>query len=177
MKISDLIHIGKLSSRISKMTDSRELILKVDKEYSHLSEKLDNVFLLFTDHRVRYTKIDIEISEAGQKKAKHWVVCIEDEDIMEELITQKSVTVCLDDELLNMIDEQSEYFDPIGMSVIWDSEEVATIVGFFFNGAHDVYEIKMMDSRVVLIPDVSDFVTETNVTDRYIKVVKLDQFF
>lgn len=164
MEAGDLIHIGKL-----KMNTKRSVLSYVPlAEYEHLSSELDNVFLIFKDYRVRYGKIDI---------SEDMTAMIFDDDVLQELQCEESITVGLDQEGLEQIDHDSEYFDPIGMKVLWGDVQVATIDNYFYNGAHDVYELQMNDGRVVLIPDVETFVVETNIQERFIRVVDLDQFF
>lgn len=163
MEISDLIQIGKLQYHKAK----NEFALKLDKEYLHLSERLTEIFLIFKDHRVRYAKIDI--LSLGR-------IRIHDEDLIEEIGSEDYVQICLDDQALSLIDDEYEYFDPVGMNVICNDEIVGSIIDYFFNGAHDVYEIKLHDDSVILIPDVESFVMETNVPSRFIKAKDLDQF-
>ena len=164
MEAGDLIHIGKLKINSKK----GELCFIPQSEYKHLSDELDNVFLIFKDYRVRYGKIDI---------SQNLTAKIFDDDVLQELQSEESVTVGLDQEELEKLDSNSEYFDPTGMKVLWNDTEVATIDNFFHNGAHDVYELQMNDGRVVLIPDVEAFVVETNISERFIRVVDLDRFF
>jgi ribosomal 30S subunit maturation factor RimM len=126
---------------------------------------------------VRYGKIDV-LKIVNDNTA---VINIKDEDLREELLDIDSVKIALDEDDINLIDDDSIYYDPIGMKVIWNDKEVAVIKDFFYNGAHYVYEIVLLtiDSftgRVVLIPDVDAFVVETNVEERFIRVVDLDQF-
>jgi len=188
MQISDLIPIGQVQTRKSSDGQQKVMLLKLQKEFQHLLTKIDDVFLLFTDHRVRYTKIIF--TQNGQTRSKDIEVSFDDEDVIEEILGsgQRSadsekrtansgrVQVCLDGDALSQIEDDDMYFDPVGMSVICDDEVVATIKGFFFNGAHDVYEILLADGREILFPDVDEWVTETNIPERYIKVRDLDQF-
>jgi len=177
MKISDLINIGRLKFSLK----GGRPFIKVKAEYQHLLPRLNNVFLIFKDHRVRYGKIDI-LKIIGENKA---VINVDDDDLLDELSAEESVNIALDEDEINSVDEESIYYDPIGMKVIWNDEEVAVIKDFFHNGAHYVYEIVLCDQtpdttrekeRVVLIPDVESFVIETNVEERFIRVVNLDQF-
>jgi len=176
MEISDLIHIGKLDIRKERGSEQRTLFLKVAEEFQYLLGHLGDVFLLFTDYRVRYAKI--LFTDLNTQKGKQTGRCVtfDDEDLLEELKSEKSVTICLDDDEIARIDDIVGYFDPTGMSVIWNSECVGTIKGFFYNGAHDVYELQMTDGKLVLIPDVEAFVIETNPEERFIRVKDLDQF-
>jgi ribosomal 30S subunit maturation factor RimM len=181
MDITDLIPIGTLILKKSgkgRGTTDSDISFEIQNEYQHLIPNIDNVFFLFKDHRVRYGSVKCKIQNAGNEKSgAEKIVDIPDVDLLEEILTQNNITVCLDPETIDRFADYSEYYDPVGMKVIWNEEVVATIIDFFFNGAHDVYELKMMDDRVVLIPDVDAFVIETNIPDRYIRVVDLDQFF
>ena len=172
MEISDLKCIGKLRFE-KKVGDDKKIILKVKADYQKFLSRISDVFLIYKDHRVRYGKIDII------KAIKEGVALVdfEDLDLKEELEIEDSASVFIDEDMINQLDDENVYFDPVGMKVIWEGAEVAHIVNFFFNGAHDVYEIEMLDKRIVLIPDVESFVIETNLEERYIRVVDLDQFF
>ena len=171
MEISDLTKIGKI--KCSKNDElEKKLYLHIDEDYKSFLPKLKNIFLIYKDHRVRYGKI-IDLKMIDDTKA---VVNFDDDDVKAELEKEFQVTVMIDDEEFVQLDEENQYFNPIGMKVIWNEKEVATIKDFFYNGAHDVYEIEMDDKKIVLIPDVENFVTETNTVERYIKVINLDQF-
>jgi ribosomal 30S subunit maturation factor RimM len=103
-------------------------------------------------------------------------VQINDEDIAQEALGEQSIQLSLDEEELNDLDDDSEYFDPVGMKVFHEGDDVAVISHFFHNGAHWVYELRLHDTKTVLIPDVERYVIETNTIERYIRVVDLDQF-
>jgi len=165
MEINDLVNIGKL--KFNQTTKKPYIMVK--KSYQHLLTKLNQVFLIFKDHRVRYVSIGF-IKALNEDKA---IMSINDVDILQEVSTEESVGVYLEELELDNLDET---YDPIGMKVYWNGEVVATIKHFFYNGAHYVYELLMHDKSIVLIPDVERFVIETNIEERYIKVVDLDQF-
>ena len=161
--ISDLTIIGKINAK---------LLMTISSEYKHISKKLEYVFLIFTDHRVRYGKIEISKVIAADR----FEINIPDLDLLDEISKEKSVQIALDEEEIIKIDENSQYFNPIGMKVVWNNDVVGTIIDHFYNGAHDVYEIELQDKKTILIPDVEDFVIETNTDEHFIRVVNLDQF-
>jgi ribosomal 30S subunit maturation factor RimM len=171
MQISDLIQIGKIEVRKIRGGLATELVFKLDSEFRPTVSRLNDIFLIFTDQRVRYTQM--EIKSLSDRKI---IVEIPDTDTLSEVLRESNVLVCLDDETLSSIHDDSEYFDPVDMSVIWNDQNVGKIAGFFDNGAHDVYEVALADGNSILIPDVPSFVIETNTTERFIKVVDLDQF-
>jgi len=164
-EIAKLTKIGKIDSKLN-------LIIKSD--FKHILPNLSYVYLLFTDHRVRYGKINF-LKQINDIKA---VFSIDNIDLLEEIEKEKSVLVALDDEILNMLEGEQLYYDPIGMEVIWNSTIIGVISDFYYNGAHDVYEISLNKepSRNIYIPDVDRFVIETNPDERFIKVVDIDQF-
>ena len=176
--ISDLIHIAKLRHKKDKQTGKSELYLrKIKSEFLPLIPKMNGVFLIYKDHRVRYEKMDVS-SQNGED-----VVYIRDEDTLEEILKEQEVIVAIDKDTINEMDENDTYYDPIDMKVIWNDTEVATIKDFFYNGAHYVYELEINENikdqnmtQHVLIPDVEAFVIETDTKNRFIKVVDLDQF-
>ena len=173
MEISDLLYIGKLkNSQQSDKEKGKSFRITVFSDYESLLGNLKNVFLIYTDHSVRYVEIDI-LRIISENQAD---VSILDDDIKSELLKEKQVGIYLDEDELNAISDDEIYYDPIGMDVYWNDEAVAIIKSFFYNGAHYVYELEMNDKRIILIPDVEAFVIETNTTDRYIKVIDLDLF-
>jgi len=171
MEISDLICIGKLGFS-KNSNDKSKIIIQLKAKYQNFLPRLVNIFLIYKDHRVRYGKIDI-LQIINETKA---IIDLEDQDLKEELAADYQAGVYLDELELNDLDDNGIYFDPVGMKVIWNDLEVGEIKDFFYNGAHDVYEIQMSDKRMILIPDVDSFVKETNIDERFINVVDLDQF-
>lgn len=170
MEISDLVKIGSLE--FSKNNPSG-ISIKVKTEFQNLLSKLNKVFLIFKDHRVRY--VTVKCVETTDDKKSY--IQFTDSEIEDEIKSVNTVYVSLDKDEIESLDDSGEYFDPVGMKVVWREKEVAIIKDFFFNGAHDVYEIQMFDSdKLVLIPDVEAFVTETNIDGNFIRVIDLDQF-
>jgi ribosomal 30S subunit maturation factor RimM len=169
MEVSDLINIGKL-----RHDRQRKPYIVIKKEYQHLLPKLRNTFLIFKDHRVRYVSVEI-LNTLGENKA---YISINDSDVAKEASVEEFTFVSIDEDEINQLDDETTYYDPIGMKVSWNSKEVGEIIHFFNNGAHYVYEIQLYDydKQVVLIPDVDDFVIETNTEERFISVRDLDKF-
>ena len=183
--ISKLVKIGKLKAvefrkdklgnngkKTANESNKKHWQIVLVPEYQDYLGKLKSLYLIFKDHRVRYIKVDILRTIADNKA----LVTFDDEDLLQELISEDTLQVCLDEEELNSLDTENLYYDPEGMSVIWNDQNVGTIKDFFYNGAHYVYEITMDDGKLVLIPDVEAFVTETDIEKRFIRVVELDQF-
>jgi ribosomal 30S subunit maturation factor RimM len=173
MEITDLIKVGIVKVKKSKNSINSEFLLYLDDDYIEIVKELNIFFLIFKDHRVRYGKIFEQ--KYYQDNIKY--IKFDDEDLHNEIKKENEVYLCLEKELIEKLENDNGYFDPIGFHVIWNNQNVGKITEFFFNGAHDVYEIKMNDENVVLIPDVESFVPETNVKEKYITVVNLDQFF
>ncbi|MCD4819078.1 MAG: hypothetical protein K8S23_10345 [Candidatus Cloacimonetes bacterium] len=59
MEISDLIEIGKFGNRL---TEDGFIKFKKKTEFSSLKLSVKDIFLIFTDHSVRYVTIDNQIS-------------------------------------------------------------------------------------------------------------------
>jgi len=173
MKISDLICIGRLDLVQQESSKEKSIYLVLKPEYQFLASSLTNIFLIFKDHRVRYGTIEQQ-KLVSKKKT---IVYFSDPDLREEINSEQRINIYLDEDGLNTLDEKNIKPNPIGMTVYWNENDVGIIRDFFYNGAHYVYEIAMTDNKNVLIPDVVDFVVETNITKNYIKVVNLDQFF
>jgi len=157
---------------IETMNMEGKFIKKLDPAARYMFPHLSNVFFVFDEQRVRYSKVMSKLCA----KQNTCMLRVDDEDLLDELLTGEAVDICLDEDGVNAIDEENGFYDPEGMKVIWDGKEVGLIKHFFHNGAHYVYEIEMADKQVVLIPDVETFVIETNVSERFIRVVELNQF-
>ncbi len=171
MEISDLINIGRLKFSL-KGENKSKLLLNLKPEFQHLLPKLEKVFLIFKDHRVRYGTIK-KIKIVGDNQA---VLDFEDQDLVNEILKEDQISVYLDETEINSLDKDNVYYDPIGMKVIWENEKVAEITDFFFNGAHYVYELEMYDKRKILIPDVDSFVIFTDISNHTITVKDLNLF-
>ncbi|MCL2064494.1 MAG: hypothetical protein FWG98_08985 [Candidatus Cloacimonetes bacterium] len=177
-EVANLVTIGKIrftaphKNKIFVSINKVRIELILTSAYQHLLEKISKVYLIYTDHRVRYGKIDI-LKVINEKQA---VINILDKDLKDEAINEKSIKIAIDEEEINKIDETAIYFDPIGMRVFWESKDIGQIKDFFYNGAHYVYEIKLEDARLVLVPDVDAFIEETNIENRFIKLKEFEQF-
>jgi hypothetical protein len=103
MEISDLIIIGSLDYNHKR----RSNYIRIESEFLHLLPKLKNIFLIFKDYRVRYGIIDIaEIISINTAK-----ITFRDYELQEEFTGIKSVRVALDEEEINMIDENTIYYE------------------------------------------------------------------
>ena len=147
MQISDLVAIGKLGKSI----DSNGVIPFKNYKNSHLFF-LKNVFLVFTDNRVRYVTVT-EIDSKTSIKIK-----IDDEDILTDAIQDGNVSVMLAPEYINEMLHEQEDEGLIGMKVFFRNRQLGIVVESFFNGAQEVITIECGDGKEILVPLVDVYV-------------------
>jgi len=118
MEISDLIKVGSLEfSRDS----SKKVVLKLRTEFQHILTNNSEFFLIFKDHRVRYVAISVE--KIINNNCSY--VKILDDDVAEEILLEDNLTICLSQDDINKSNDSDQYFNPIGMKVLWKNQEVA----------------------------------------------------
>jgi ribosomal 30S subunit maturation factor RimM len=156
MQISDLVAIGKLG----KFIDKKGFIPFREYKNYHLQTDED-VFLLFTDNRVRYVTIT-EINTQSSLKIK-----IDDAEIQSEAALDGNVTVMLSQNDVDHYFNESNEEDLIGMPVYFLGKKLGKIVESFFNGAQEIITIQTEIDKEILIPLVDKFIREIN-ADRII---------
>ncbi len=64
----------------------------------------------------------------------------------------------------------------IGLKVLNNQTRIGTLIDVIKIPANDVYEVSLNDGKKILIPAISDFVEEVNLTEGYIKVKRYEEF-
>lgn len=151
MQISDLVAIGKLGKSI----DSNGFILFKEYRNFHLFF-LEDIFLLFTDNRVRYVTVT-EIDSKTSIKLK-----IDAEDILADAAQDGNVTVMLPQEDIDQMTNELSGEDLSGMKVFFQDRLMGIVVESFFNGAQEVITIESKDGKEIMVPLVDAYVVEIN---------------
>ncbi|MDO9578025.1 MAG: hypothetical protein Q7J16_09080 [Candidatus Cloacimonadales bacterium] len=149
MQISDLVAIGKLGKSI----DSNGFIPFKEYRNFHLFF-LEDIFLLFTDNRVRYVTVT-EIDSKTSIKLK-----IDAEDILADAAQDGNVTVMLPQEDIDQMTNELSGEDLSGMKVFFQDRLLGIVVESFFNGAQEVITIESKDGKEIMVPLVDAYVVE-----------------
>ncbi|MDY6915306.1 MAG: hypothetical protein SVM86_03185, partial [Candidatus Cloacimonadota bacterium] len=124
MQISDLIPIGKLGISL----DKKDGFLTFRSKESISLDKLKDIFLVFSDHRVRYVTID-KIAESSKNQFS-----ILETEVLEEIENVKKVQVMLDPEVWeNIRNISTNNFK--GYDVYYKNKIIGKIVDTLYNPA------------------------------------------
>ncbi|HOQ80527.1 MAG TPA: hypothetical protein PLH63_05635, partial [Candidatus Cloacimonadota bacterium] len=109
MELNDLTIIGKLGfGDIIKGW----IPIRLNPDFLDYFERISHLFVIFTDHRVRY----VTVKNAKIIKGKHYLKLVEPE-IMLEIEKQTNLQAAIDQEIITEL-TSDEYYDPIGMKVM-----------------------------------------------------------
>ncbi len=156
MQISDLVAVGKLGKIIDK---NGFIVFKVNDGFQPFS--LTDVFLVFTDNRVRYVTIE-EI-----ETVKGFSIKIDDMEVAKEAAKDGSVLVMLQKEETDKLQEKNNKNDLLGKKVIFKGNKIGMIIDIFNNSVYNVLVIEMNNGKELMIPMV----------DFYIKKIENDSVF
>lgn len=156
MQISDLVAVGKLGKIIDK---NGFITFKVNDGFQPFS--LTDVFLVFTDNRVRYVTIE-EI-----ETRKGFNIKIDDMEVAREAAEDGSVLVMLQKEETDKLQEKNDKNDLLGKKVIFKGKRIGLIIDIFNNSFYDVLVIEMNNGKELMIPMV----------DFYIEKIENDSVF
>jgi 16S rRNA processing protein RimM len=167
MDIDDLIVIGKLGfGQIVKGW----VPVRLNPDFQNSIIQFTHLFVIFTDHRVRYATV---------KKAKliqgKWYIKFTEPELMLEMNGQTNMLIAIDTEELSVIDDE-DYYEPVGMKVISQDEEVGVIIDWFSNNAQDIFVVKDIEGNEIMIPDVPYYVEKTDIENQVIYVRNIEQF-
>ncbi|RLC52654.1 MAG: hypothetical protein DRI23_02255 [Candidatus Cloacimonadota bacterium] len=147
MQIKDLVAIGKLGNCLHK----NGFISFKEAENFELFF-LKNIFLLFTDNRVRYVEvIDLE-TDNGIK------IRIDDDEIAMDVVEDGNVQVMLAKEDIKQLQQENDVIDLVGIPVVFEGNEIGFVTESFFNGAHEVISFENENGKEIMIPLVEAYV-------------------
>lgn len=168
MDIDDLIIIGKLGLS-QKQKDWIQF--QINPDFQDYLKKIEEIFLIFKDHRVRYVKV-----EKIAKRDNKLFFRIQDKDVADELTNQAETLIAVDPETLEGWQDEEGLYDPIGMQVIWKEQVIGEVTDWFNNGAQDVFVITLNNGNEIMIPDVEVYITEIDTETRRILCQEIEDF-
>jgi ribosomal 30S subunit maturation factor RimM len=156
MKINDLIAIGKLGN---KLNSEGYIPFRKKEELVPFLLKTKDIFLLFTDHRVRYVTIENEQEDWLQLK---------ENDITLEAVHDGNVQVLLapeDYQLWNDIVQIEPYLN----FAAWENNVmIGKICDYIYRPLQNLFEIELENGKTFYVPDVSEYVTSIDTTAKTI---------
>ncbi|MBL7148790.1 MAG: hypothetical protein ISS80_01825 [Candidatus Cloacimonetes bacterium] len=159
MEISDLIAIGKLG----KFVDSDGYIsFKPNKIFQSFS--LQDVFLFFTDHSVKYVKIEDNLNDKMLK--------IDDLEIARDAAEDGKVLVMLPQEDITMLLDEHDILNYTGMKVHFADSIIGKVKETFFNNAHNILIVELINGNEIMIPVVDYYVEQIEGNEIYTKNIK-----
>lgn len=166
MELNDLTIIGKLGfGDIIKGW----IPIRLNPDFLDYFERISHLFVIFTDHRVRY----VTVKNAKIIKGKHYIKLVEPE-IMLEIEKQTNLQAAIDQEIFTEL-TSDEYYDPIGMKVMNNNMLFGEIIDWFSNNAQDVFVVKDNSDNELLIPDVDVYVQDIDYENRIIYTKNIEQ--
>ncbi len=159
MEISDLIAIGKLG----KFVDSDGYIsFKPNKIFQSFS--LQDVFLFFTDHSVKYVKIEDNLNDKMLK--------IDDLEIARDAAEDGKVLVMLPQEDITMLLDEHDISNYTGMKVHFADSIIGKVKETFFNNAQNILIVELINGNEIMIPVVDYYVEQIEGNEIYTKNIK-----
>ncbi len=164
MKISDLISIGNLSA----ILDSDGLVA-FKPNHNFIDEFLDikDVFVVFTDNRVRYLTIEQILSENNKILLKFL-----EEEIFEEIAESTGVKLMLDSETASKYD--SDFFNYEEMKVVFEDKSVGKVTDSFSNSQYMIFNVEDETGKEFLIPNVEAYISKIDFENRVIYTNSID---
>ena len=156
MTLDDLVEVGKLGNS----NRAPEGFLRFQPNWNFHTYFLDinDVFLVFTDHRVRYVTIE------DIRQNKFFWIKIKESDVIDEVIASQSVQYCLPKSLIENSQYQNDDDYLTGMEVVVDNNIIGIVTESFYNGAHNILVVNTSDQKEIMIPVVDQYVISIDKT-------------
>ena len=162
MKIDDLISVGSLGKSINKNGFFKyKSLLELPQE----SKLLNEVFLIFKDHRVRF--VDVEFSGNNEDRIK-----ITDLYLANEVVKAGGVKVALALDNINDLRVKNGLLPSGEMKIVFDGEEIGILIDIFDNNAHEILVVELKNGKEIMIPYVDYFVSESSNEKVIVKNIK-----
>jgi len=150
IQLKDLIPIARLTG----LTDDGCLVLKTYKNFEDDFLKIQDLFLIFKDNRVRIvTLTDVKVSKAIHIKIKEI-------DVLEEMTNPDEVKVCMAPDDVEAITNEDEEDTPLGKDAVFNEAVIGKVTDWFDNTAHDVLVIVLKNESEIMVPDVDYYVVD-----------------
>jgi ribosomal 30S subunit maturation factor RimM len=159
MLINDLVAIGKLGKSVDKKG-----FIPFKEFYNFQQFNLQDVFLLFTDNRVRYVSI-VDIDDRNNIK-------LDDDEIMQEAALDGNVSVMLAPEDFQKILQDNEIVVYVGKQIFSQKKHIGKVVESFHNGAQEVLEIETPDGGLFMVPLVEKYLEKMEEDKIFLKDIE-----
>ena len=163
MQISDLIPIGKLGNSIDK---NGFIPLKKNRNFQPFYLDLKDLFLVFTDYRVRYVTID-KVLEGNKLKIR-----FDETEVTKEASKAGKVQVMLSPDDMEEVIAQHDSESDIDKFVIFKNHKIGKVVDIFETLAHEIHIVKLSDGKEIMIPDVEFYISKKDKQNIYVKNIE-----
>ncbi|MFC1887909.1 ribosome maturation factor RimM [Candidatus Cloacimonadota bacterium] len=151
MKIDDLITVGSLGKSLNKNGFFKyKSLLELPQE----SKLVNEVFLIFRDHRVRF--VDVEFSDNNR------TIKVQDQDLIADIIESDGVKIAISKENLDELRIEIGLIPSRNMNIVFQDEVIGNLVEIFDNRAHEILVVKLINGKEVMIPYVDHFVIDSD---------------
>ena len=163
MQISDLIPIGKLGNSIDK---NGFISFKKNRNFQTFYLDLKDVFLVFTDYRVRYVTIDKVI---GGNKLK---IRFEETEVTKDAAKSGKVQVMLSSDDMEEVIAQHDSENDIDKFVIFKNHKIGKVIDIFETLAHEIHIVKLTHGKEIMIPDVEFYISKKDKQNIFVKNIE-----
>jgi len=163
MQISDLIPIGKLGNSIDK---NGFISFKKNRNFQPFYLDLKDLFLVFTDHRVRYVTID-KVLEGNKPKIR-----FEENEVTKEAAKAGKVQVMLSNTDVEEVIAQHDSESDVDKFVIFKNHKIGKVKDILETLAHEIHIVKLADGKEIMIPDVEFYISKKNKQNIYVKNIE-----
>jgi len=161
MQISDLVPIGKLGNSIN---EEGFITFKKNRKFQFFNFEIKDVFLIFTDYRVRYVTID-------KVKLNHNLhIKFLETEVMEEAIQDKNVFLAIPKNNIKQILNTSESLNYVGMEVDYEGCNLGCVVDVITNSFQSNFVILAANKKEIMIPDVDFYILKKDTKQRILYV-------
>lgn len=156
MKITDLIAIGKLGN---KLNSKGYIFFRIKDNSGSFSLPIKDVFLLFTDHRVRY--VTIEDEQDG------WIL-LEERDSMREAALDGNVQVMLAPEEYQRWNDIAQIEPFLQYQAIENDVTIGIICDYIKRPMQNLFEIEQDNGKTFYVPDSLPYVKSIDKVNKMI---------
>lgn len=164
MNFSKLISVGKLGLRMHE----KGFLLRVNRNFKPAFLKIPDVFLVFSDDRVRYVTLasfyvgnkcfnSQSLDENAVFETSKIYVNFVEKDVYSEITTANKVSLMYEKEALGIVEE--EYKDFCDLKVYDNDDYLGKVIEQNFNGEYIVITV-LLDDTEIMIPLVDEYFVE-----------------
>lgn len=166
MNCQDLISIGRLGG----LDTDGFFHVMIKPDFREILPELKEVFLIFSSHRVFY----VNISEIKEAERKLWIKFCED-GVTEERSKHKEALLALAPEDLE--EEANEMDQYLNWDVFYQGRLIGKLESYFHNNAQYVLEIKTIDGKELMVPNVDHYLAGIDPESSVIHLQNVDSLW